>query len=38
VEEVLEGSGKPYIITSALRDAAHQYALTNLSVMQPWLA
>jgi hypothetical protein len=37
-EEVLEGGGKPYIMTPALRDAAHQYALTNLSVMQPWLA
>jgi hypothetical protein len=37
-EEVLEGSGKPYIMTPALRDAAHQYVLTNLSVMQPWLA
>jgi hypothetical protein len=38
VEEVLEGSGKPYIMTPALQDVAHQYALTNLSVMQPWLA
>jgi hypothetical protein len=38
VEEVLKGSGQPYIMTPALRDAAHQYALINLSVMQPWLA
>jgi hypothetical protein len=36
-EEVLEGGGKPYIMSAALRDAAHKYALTNMSVMQPWL-
>jgi hypothetical protein len=36
-EEVLEGGGKPYIMSAALRDAAHKYMLTNMSVMQPWL-
>ena len=37
VEEVLEGGGKPYIMSAALRNAIHKYALTNMSVMQPWL-
>lgn len=36
-EEVLEGGAKPYIMTTALRDAAHKYVLRNMSVMQPWL-
>ena len=35
-EEVLEGAGTKYLMTAALRDAAHQYALTNLSLMAPW--
>jgi hypothetical protein len=35
-EEVLEGAGKPYVMTTALQDAAHQYVLTNATVMQPW--
>jgi hypothetical protein len=37
VEEVLEGAGKPYVMSAALQDAAHHYVLTNVSVMQPWL-
>jgi hypothetical protein len=34
-EEVPKGGGKPYVINTVLRDAAHKYALTNMSVMQP---
>jgi hypothetical protein len=34
-EEVLEGAGKPYLMTAELRDVAHQYVLRNISVMQP---
>jgi hypothetical protein len=34
VEEVLEG-GKPYLMTTELRDVVHQYVLHNISVMQP---
>jgi hypothetical protein len=33
-EEVPEGTRKPYVMTSALRDLAHQYVLTNASIMQ----
>jgi hypothetical protein len=36
-EEVLEGAGTPYLMNAALRDAAHKYALTNMSIMQPLL-
>jgi hypothetical protein len=36
-EEVLEGGGKPYVMSTALRDAAHKYVLRNVSTMQPWL-
>jgi hypothetical protein len=36
-EEVLEGKGRPYVMTPALRDLAHQYTLTNVAIMQPWL-
>jgi hypothetical protein len=32
-EEVLEGAGTKFLMTPALRDRAHQYALTNLCVM-----
>ena len=35
-EEVLEGAGAKYIMTAALRDLAHQYALLNLSLMEAW--
>jgi hypothetical protein len=34
-EEVLEGTGKPYLMTPELRDIAHEYVLRNISVMQP---
>jgi hypothetical protein len=36
-EEVPEGGGKLYIMSTTLRDAAHKYALTNMFVMQPRL-
>lgn len=36
-EEVPEGGGKPYVMITTLRDAAHKYTLTNMVVMQPWL-
>ena len=35
-EEVLEGAGSKYMMSAALRDLAHQYALSNLSLMEPW--
>jgi hypothetical protein len=31
-EEVPEGTRKPYVITSAVQDLAHQYVLTNVSI------
>jgi hypothetical protein len=34
-EDVLEGTGTPYIMTAELRDIAHQYVLRNISAMQP---
>jgi hypothetical protein len=37
VEEVLEGGGKPYVMSTALRNVAHKYVLRNVSTMQPWL-
>jgi hypothetical protein len=37
VEEALEGAGKPYMMTSALRDIAHKYVLRNVAIMQPCL-
>ena len=35
-EEVLEGARTKYLMTPTLRDLAHQYALTNVSLMAPW--
>jgi hypothetical protein len=35
-EEVVEGAGAKYMMSAAMRDIAHQYALSNLSVMEPW--
>jgi hypothetical protein len=37
VEEALEGAGKPYVMTTALRDIAHEYVLRNVAIMQPCL-
>ena len=34
VEDVLQGDGKAYVMTTALRDVAHQYVLANVSCMQ----
>ena len=34
--EVLEGDGAKYMMSAALRDLAHQYALANLSLVKPW--
>jgi hypothetical protein len=34
-EEVLEGAGKPYLMTTELHNVAHQYVLRNIFVMQP---
>jgi hypothetical protein len=34
-EEVLEGVGKPYLMTAKLRSVAHQYVLRNIFEMQP---
>ena len=34
VEEVLQGTGKEFVMTPALRDLAHQYVLMNASVME----
>ncbi len=36
-EEVLEGAGRTYMMTSAWCELAHQYVLNNAVVMQPWL-
>jgi hypothetical protein len=36
-EEVLEGAGRAYVMSVALRDLAHQYALKNMAIIQPWL-
>jgi hypothetical protein len=35
-EEVLDSAGTKYLMSSALTDIAHQYALTNISLMAPW--
>ncbi len=37
VGEVLEGVGQKKLMTLALHDFAHQYILTNISLMLPWL-
>jgi len=37
VEEVLEGAGRAYMMTAALRDISHQYMLNNAATVQPWL-
>ena len=33
-EEVLQGAGRPYVMSTELRDVAHQYVLSNVEVMQ----
>jgi hypothetical protein len=34
-EEVLEGAGKPFMLSPELYDVAHKYVLKNIAVMQP---
>jgi hypothetical protein len=34
-EEVVEGAGKPYMLSPELGDLAYQYVLTKISGMQP---
>ena len=33
-EEMFEGFNKEYVMTLAIRDLAHQYVLTNISILQ----
>jgi hypothetical protein len=35
-EEVLEGAGTSFIMSPPLRELAHQYVLTNISLLEPW--
>jgi hypothetical protein len=35
-EEVLEGAGTSFIMSPPLREIAHQYVLTNISLLEPW--
>ena len=35
-EGVVEGAGAKYLMSPVLRDLAHQYALANISLMEPW--
>jgi hypothetical protein len=35
-EEVLEGAEAKYMMSTTLRDLVYQYALSNLSLMEPW--
>ncbi len=33
-EEVLQGAGRPYVMSAELRDIAHQYVLSNVAIME----
>ena len=35
-KEVLEGAEAKYLMSPTLRDLAHHYAFTNISLMAPW--
>jgi hypothetical protein len=37
VGEVLEGVEQKIMMTRTLRDLTHQYVLTNITLMSPWL-
>ena len=37
-EEVLQGGGRPYVMTPEMRDIAHQYVLSNSTAMQDLVA
>jgi hypothetical protein len=36
-QSILEGDDKLYMMNVLLRDAAHKFALTNMSTIQRWL-
>jgi hypothetical protein len=36
VGEVLEGVGTKFHMSPTLHDLAHQYVLTNITIMTPW--
>ncbi len=36
-KKVLEGVGQKILMILALHDLAHQYVLTNINLMSPWL-
>jgi hypothetical protein len=35
-EEVLEGAGSSFVMNPFMRELAHQYILTNISLLEPW--
>ncbi len=37
VGEVVEGVGTKFVMNPTLRDLAHQYVLTNISIMTSWM-
>jgi hypothetical protein len=37
VGEVLEGVGTKFHMSPTLHDLAHQYVLTNIAIMTPWI-
>jgi len=37
VGEVLEGVGQKFMMIPTLHDLTHQYVLTNITLMSPWL-
>jgi hypothetical protein len=37
VGEVVEGVGTKFVMSPTLRDLAHQYVLTNILIMTPWI-
>ncbi len=37
VGEVVEGAWTKFVMSPTLRDLAHQYVLTNISIMTPWI-
>jgi hypothetical protein len=36
IDEVLEGSGQPWFMTTNLRDMAHSFVLQNVELMATW--
>jgi len=37
VSEVVEGAWTKFVMSPTLRDLAHHYVLTNISIMTPWM-